>query len=78
MKNKLIKAIAGIGFLVLMTITFTMSSNQMNQNSDVTLENIAALNTAEAEGGTYRCWGLYGLCTIASDGEFVYGYKIRY
>jgi len=57
MKNKLIKAIAGIGFLVLMTITFTMSSNQMNQNSDVTLENIAALNEAEAESsGLFFCF----------------------
>ncbi len=48
MKNKVLKTLGGLGVAAMMTLTFTMNSNA-NATGDITLDNIAALNTAQAE-----------------------------
>lgn len=63
MENKITKGIIGFGFLVLMAFTLMINSNKLEQN-DVTLENIVALNQAQAECGyVYTCgWVSYEKC----------------
>ncbi len=63
MKNLITKTIVGISFLILMAITFTMNSNQINQDGSVILENIAALNQANAEDPYGICCGLVSMET---------------
>jgi len=73
MKNSIIKVVAGIGFLMLLAITIAMSSNQISQSGDISLENLAALSEAQAEGSSTACsFADYQGCTDV-NGNSGYG-----
>ena len=70
MKNKITKGIIGFGFLIIMVFTLIINSNKLEQN-DVTLENIVALNQAQAEDPLeVDCIPMNTICVIVSvNGE---------
>ncbi|MBA0884903.1 hypothetical protein [Flavobacterium undicola] len=72
MKNKL-KLLFGLVVLAVITLTFNLNYNKLNQN-DVTLANIMALSEAQAECGYVYVCGYVSLETCYED-EYPYYQK---
>lgn len=73
MKNIILKTLSGIGFLILVVMVFTVNSVKNNQINDTTLENIIALNKADAESNGVYCWGTSSTCLTDWNGDRIVG-----
>ncbi|AUP78667.1 hypothetical protein [Flavivirga eckloniae] len=81
MKNTFFKLITPLGLFVFAVITFNTNTSNLNQN-DLTLDNILALNSANAEfwgGGCLTCTDeIVAICGRTIAGDTYYGKFVRY